>query len=254
MPDPDRVVFAGDWHGARAWAVGVIDMLPDLLPDESPRRIVHCGDLGYWPGSAGERYLAAVDRALKEADGELWFADGNHEWHEQLQRLAADVPGRSRLWLTDRVHWLMRGHRWSWHHRTWLALGGATSVDRPIRTPGVDWWPEEAITYRQGVEVIAGGLAEVMVCHDCPAGVPLKLPNPPAWWEMEPAENHRDVLAEIVTEVQPRWLMHGHYHLAHDTTVTMTHGAVQVTGLAADGAPFGNYRVLNVRTMTWETP
>lgn len=217
MADPSRIVVAGDWHANRSWACAVIGMLPDLLPDESPRRIVH-------------------------------------EDHDQLSAHLATCGQGVSITIAGRVHWLPRGYRWSWHGRTWLALGGATSVDRPIRTPGVDWWPEEAITYRQGVEVMAGGPADVMVTHDCPAGVPMALPKPPAWWEMEPAENHRDVLAGIVAEVRPRWLMHGHYHLAHNTTVAMAHGEMQVTGLAADGALAGNYRLLNVRTMEWETP
>lgn len=252
MPDPEKVVVAGDWHGAQRWACGVIEMLPDLLPDESPRRIVHLGDFGIWPGSAGSRYLRAVDGALSQAGAELWFVDGNHEWHTRLSSTRRDESGRGIL--TDRIRWLPRGHRWTWHGRTWLALGGATSVDRPIRAQGIDWWPEEAITYRQGVEVMEGGPADVMVCHDAPAGVPMNLPPPPSWWEMEPAENHREVLAEITAEVKPRWLMHGHYHHAHETTVRMDHVEVRVTGLAADGALSGNYRVLDVRTMDWETP
>lgn len=252
MISPERIVVAGDWHGAQSWATGVIDLLPRLLPDESPRLLLHLGDFGVWPGESGARYLIAVRRALAAVGGELWFVDGNHECFPMLHAAARDAAGRGLI--QEQIRWLPRGHRWSWHGRRWLALGGATSVDRPIRTAGRDWWPEEAITYRQGVKAMEDGQADVMVTHDCPSGVPLNLPTPPAWWEMEPAENHRDVLAEIVAEVKPKWLMHGHYHLAHDTTVQMPHGTVRVTGLDCENTLTGNYRVLDVRSMAWETP
>lgn len=250
---PSRIVVAGDWHGSTTWATGVIDMLPDLLPDESPRQLVHLGDFGVWPGSAGRHYLDAVDTALQRVDGRLWFVDGNHEDHGRLTRMANAGGHRHRHWVRDGIWWLPRGFRWTWHDRTWLALGGATSVDRPSRTPGVDWWPEEALTLAD-CERAATGPAEVMVCHDAPASVPIDLPRPPSWWEMGSAEKHRELLQSVVDEVRPSWLMHGHYHVVHDTTVTMGHGEVQVTGLAAEGALAGNFRVLDVRTMAWEAP
>ena len=253
MADPHRIVVAGDWHGSARWACGVIDMLPDLLPDESPRLIVHTGDLGYWPGRGGRDYLDVVDAALKSVGAALWFVDGNHEDHGRLARMAEVGGYRHRHWARDNIWWLPRGYRWTWHGRTWLALGGATSVDRPIRTPGVDWWPEEALTLAD-CERAATATADVMVCHDAPARVPLNLPRPaPSWWELGLAEKHRGLLQSVVDEVKPSWLMHGHYHLSHDTTVAMAHGDVRVAGLDADGALSGNYRVLDVRTMAWGT-
>jgi hypothetical protein len=60
---------------------------------------------------------------------------------DYLARLDAALAGR--IW-----H-LPRGHRWRWHGRDWLALGGAVSLDRGVRTAGVNWWPEEEITWRQ---------------------------------------------------------------------------------------------------------
>src|SRR4051794_33733627 len=87
VSDPGRVLVAGDWHGDTRWARGVADLLPALLPDERPRRIVHVGDFGIWPGRAGLDYLLAVTAALAEVNGELWFVDGNHEDHSELARL-----------------------------------------------------------------------------------------------------------------------------------------------------------------------
>jgi Calcineurin-like phosphoesterase len=143
---PDRIGVAGDWHGNTAWATRAIRKMASLLPP-GPRVIVHLGDFGIWPGPDGHDYLTALTGALADADAELWFVDGNHEDFTELARLRPGPDGRSPV--TDRIWHLPRGYRWRWHGREWLALGGAVSVDRALRTAGVDWWPEEEITWRQ---------------------------------------------------------------------------------------------------------
>ncbi len=260
MTDPERVLVAGDWHSNAEWAVGVIEQLPKLLPDEPEPLILHAGDFGIWPGHAGERYLRDVHAALADVGARLWFVDGNHEDHGRLYRIGKAVRGKHRVGFhygrddeDTRLFWLTRGHRWTWHDRTWLALGGATSVDRTIRTTGKNWWAGEAITERDARAAIDPGRADVMLTHDCPDNVPMPLPAAPDWWEMGPAHEHRELLGRVVDEVRPSWLIHGHYHLTHQQTVQRDYGPLQVTGLDMDGALRGNYRVLNVRDMTWET-
>ena len=254
MSDPERIVVAGDWHGNEQWAVGVIEQLPRLLPGEGRRIVLHVGDFGVWPGLAGSLYLRAVKLALAAVNAELWFVDGNHEDHDQLDALARDCTREDgRVHVVNGVHHLPRGHRWEWHGRTWLALGGATSVDSPARRQGFDWWPQEAIGQGDYFRATEPGTADVMVTHDCPAGVPLDLPKPPSWWAMEDAYRHRLLLGAVVSTVQPSWLVHGHYHLEHDTTIDTSFGPLRVTGLDRDGALRGNFRVLDVRSMEWVT-
>lgn len=254
MPDPTRVLTAGDWHGNTRWARAVIDLIPELLPGEANPVILHAGDFGIWPGGNGNAYLKNVTNALAEHNAELWFVDGNHEDHDRLARERWGHQPDEAVRITRNVTWLPRGHRWTWHDRSWLAMGGATSVDRPARAPGVSWWPDEAITIEQATDACDAGPADVMVTHDCPDGVPLNLPRPaPAWWELGPAEAHRELLRRIVDTVRPSWLIHGHYHLFHQTDVDFGY-PLQVTGLNCDDTLFGNYRVLNVTDMTWEQP
>lgn len=248
MVDPSRVLVAGDWHGNVPWAFSVLRRLPVLLPEE-PRMVLHLGDFGVWPG--GGAYLAAVNRYLLDADAALWFVDGNHEFHPRLDELPL-VGGMGQV--TERIWHLPRGHRWRWHGRTWLALGGAVSVDRALRREGVDWWPEERITLNQVQRVTADGHADVMVCHDAPSQVRLKLGTPPSTWDpedLERADQHRARLQGVVDAVQPSYLLHGHYHLTHHTDVAMPYGTCTVTGLDCDGSR-DNWAVLNVKTMEWE--
>jgi hypothetical protein len=126
-PAPARIGVAGDWHGNTAWATRAVRKMAGLLPADGPRVIVHLGDFGIWPGAAGREYLARLDAALAEAGAELSFIDGNHEDFTQLARLRPGEDGRAQV--TERIYHLPRGHRWRWHGRDWLALGGA---GRPI--------------------------------------------------------------------------------------------------------------------------
>ena len=180
----------------------------------------------------------------------IWFVDGNHEDFTQVHRF--DPEQSHSRWITH----LPRGWRWRWHGRDWLALGGAVSVDRAIRTENRDWWPGEEITADQALEVIKDGPAQVMVTHDCPSGVAHTFPPPPSFWDVRDlarADVHRERLQTVVSAVQPQWLMHGHLHRGYQRTTDLGYGPVEVTGLDCAEGHGQNWAVLNVKTMQWET-
>jgi hypothetical protein len=190
----------------------------------------------------------------------LWFIDGNHEDFSQLAELAevaelasGAVPG-GRVPVRPNISHLPRGHRWQWHGHTWLVCGGGVSLDKAGRTEGINWWPQEEITSGQEAAMIAGGHADVMLCHDCPAGVDHDFPRPPSWWAAaDLARNaaHRERLQRIVAAVRPAHLVHGHLHRAYQRSCAFGYGPVQVTGLAADGS-LRNFAVLDVASVTWK--
>ena len=177
---------------------------------------------------------------MSAAGTKLWFIDGNHEDFPQLARWGPD--GR-RLGADDhpewaRIRWLLRGHRWTWHGRTWLACGGGVSLDKATRAEGRDWWPEEEITAEQEAAVIAGGHADVLVSHDCPSGVAHAYPPAPSWWDradLHRSDWHQKRLQRIVGAVRPRHIMHGHLHRSYQRTCDFGYGPVEVTGLDCDG-------------------
>ena len=249
---PERIGVAGDWHGNTAWATRAVRKMAALLPADGPRVIVHLGDFGIWPGPRGQEYLSRLDAELAAARAELSFVDGNHEDFTQLARLRPGPDGRAQV--TERIWYLPRGHRWRWHGRDWLALGGAVSLDRAARTEGADWWPEEEITRLQAVSVMAAGPADVMVTHECPAGIEHVFPPVPSGWspaDLQRSDAHQRLLREVVLAVRPRWLMHGHLHLSYQRQVDLGGGPIEVTGLDRDGADSGNWAILDVTTMRW---
>lgn len=246
--NPTRVVMAGDWHGDTGHARSVIEWAKRQGADG----IVHLGDFGVWPGQSGQRYLQQVQAPLNAAGLWLAFIDGNHDDHWQLRDRDNGLPGPVQMrW---NIWHLKRGLRWAWHGRTWLALGGATSLDRPSRRPGVSWWPEEEITAGQVIAVAQGGPVDVMLTHDCPAGIDIPgLPPASAWpaEELVRANAHRRVLRSVVDEVVPARLWHGHFHVRHDAVL---HGAgymTAVTGLNDNTGPWHeNVQLIDVATLT----
>jgi hypothetical protein len=253
-PDaPGRILVAGDWHGNHLWAVNVIRRIPQLLSGEERRIILHLGDFGIWPGTDGRRYLGTVSSVLAEQDAELWFVDGNHEDFTQLESLGSGMLPDGRVPVVPRIYHLPRGHRWDWHGRRWLACGGGVSLDRACRRAGSDWWPQEEISDEQERALTGAGVADVMVCHDCPAAVPHSFPRPPAEWsqaDLRRNDAHRARLQRITAAIRPRYLMHGHLHRSYQRDCDFGFGPVQITGLAADGA-LQNFSVLDVASMTW---
>lgn len=249
---PQEVLVAGDWHQDPTWSRAVLARLITLLPSESPRIVLHAGDLGVYADDDSQYFLDVLNKSLERYDGILYFVDGNHEDFALLHQLAGTHAPTTPVRVRPRIVWLPRGFRWTWHGRTWLALGGAVSVDRVSRTPGVDWFPDEEITEADTHKVAAAGTADVMLCHDAPADVPLRLSAPPRWWhpdDLDRSAQHRQRLQAIVDIVRPTYLLHGHYHLSHYTVVEMNHGPVTVTGLDKNNGRGVNYRVLDVQVM-----
>lgn len=275
MTDPEKVVIAGDWHGNRIWAVGMIgNYARKVLAGEEMKVIVHLGDFGFWPYKVKDwaegdklpealRYLMDVQAALELADAWLLVTPGNHDDYDAMERwteigpyaaFQPDTPfGRmNRIFITP------RGHRWTWHGRTWLSVGGAVSVDRllpePARVAGESWWPQEEVTDEQEAAIIGHGHADVMVCHDYPVRVRHEFGhNGPRFHGDDLARSHlhHERMQRIVDAVKPSWYIHGHLHRAYSRTYDWGWGPVEVTGMDRDTEQ-GNCAVLNVRTMEWE--
>lgn len=261
MSEPTRILVAGDWHANTRWAVHVVEQAAKLLAGEPEPLIIQLGDFGIWPGPHGADYIRQLALACSTHNVNIWFIDGNHEDFTQVGQFDPEIskhplpcPADSqRAYL--RITHLPRGQRWEWHGRTWLALGGAVSVDKAVRTEGDGWWPQEEITRDEAEQVVADGPADVMITHDAPSGITYAFPPAPAIWDpadLARAERHRDLLRSVVRTVAPRVLIHGHYHRYGQQVADLGYGPVQVTALDRDGSD-GNYAVFNARQLTWES-
>lgn len=249
FPEPEKILVAGDWHGNSTWAAQIIRHAGMRSVDT----IIHVGDFGWWtPSLPTHHFLETCQEAAAECGIRIYWARGNHEFHPGIDEWDDATEGEP--WFDKRypniIH-LPNGFRWEWWGRTWLALGGAHSVDRLMRKEGFSWWPEEHFTDAHMVRAMTGGPVDVMITHDCPSGVNIPgIPSDPSTdkrgdWPMSElitSREQRDRLAEVVDVVQPKLLIHGHYHLRYTAKRTMPDGWVTaIHGLDCDGSSLSDH-------------
>lgn len=219
-----RVGIAGDWHGNARWAVSCLDWFSRQGIEE----VYQVGDFGIWPGPDGEAYLQYIIAACKDYGIRLLIIPGNHEDYSQIADPDDDtgvVPPKQVL--ADGDGWevtiLPRGWQWEIDGKRFLAFGGAPSVDRSARKKDVDWWAEEAIRENDLLRLSKQDGVDVMLCHDSPDGgtpsVQAIIEKP---WDQSFFDNKdlayaaegRELMNKAVEEVDPRWFIHGHFHVA----------------------------------------
>lgn len=227
-----KVAFCGDWHANRAFALAQIDR----LDQEGVRTIVQVGDFGF---DFKTNFLNDINELLSERNMILFFVDGNHEnFHVLFTYPISEKTGTRHL--RERVIHLPRGHRWEWDGISFLALGGAHSIDKFNRRPGHTWWPEESLSFQEVDRACAGGHADVMITHDCPTGVEipgLTKTSGYGWPEsmVRASEAHRDTLRIVCDEVKPHRLIHGHYHVRYENVLKGADYTTVISGLDMDG-------------------
>jgi Icc-related predicted phosphoesterase len=250
MPGPTRVMAAGDWHGNWPWTQIMLHWAAKRACDA----VVHVGDFGYWPAwdewtrsqTGPSHYLTQVRALAKELGLVVYWVDGNHENHEAL------YPGQG----DEVLRHLPRGHRWQWWGKTWMSVGGAVSVDKHMRTPGYDWFGREILDWEQAEYCCREGKVDVIISHDCPAGVAIPgidMESGVRFWPQQvlvESEAHRGILATICHEVEPRLLIHGHYHRSY--TGKTPDGKTIVIGLDCDATDIKkNGLILTKESFTW---
>lgn len=238
--NPKQVMLLGDTHGNN----GDVNYAFMRANDFEIEVIVQLGDFGYWPGNHKYRDLMEMIVELTEQTGIkfLWI-DGNHENHEQLNK----QPREYGMWfITENFVHAGRGARWVWGDKTFLACGGAYSIDKEFRTPGFDWFPQETISLAD-IARCGHEKCDVMFTHDSPPFTPNVI------WEGDPGYqdgrypaswNNRLRLKEIVENTQPQLVCHGHYHRRNTSKSSL---GPRVEGFGCNGDE--DLGILNVSTL-----
>lgn len=238
--------LVGDVHANTDWLKDVLD----LFHRHDVFTVMQVGDLGV--GMTSERDWDDVQIQLYENGQTIYAVPGNHENYDIIDRLRPDESG----WLPYRpgIFLAPRGHRWEYDKRTFVALGGAGSVDRHFRinrqTPENRlWWPQEALTDIDVAKVVHAGHADIMVAHDAPQGVgqiETRLRHTSGLfrpWDLEYAEESRQRLTFAFRKVRPKFFIHGHFHFPVRDTFEDT----EIVGLDQDNAEYGSVGTLQVQ-------
>jgi len=245
-----RILLVGDTHGnTRFWERDVLPRAAALGAD----LVCQVGDFGWWPAPRGRgRDFVAV---VSSSPLPVLFLDGNHEHHDALAAAVAGVRARTRLNpsspvpLGGSLTYLPRGARLLWDGVRVAVLGGAHSIDRRLRTPGVDWFASESVALEDLDLLAAGGPADVLLTHDVPASAPVRgLPEermPAAWrGELTEALAHRILVERGLDAVRPSTLVHGHFHTSWHHRLERPWGVCDVHGLDRDGTGAAAFALL----------
>lgn len=251
-----KIGIMGDTHGR----FDTIKKGSKKFASRGIETIVQVGDFGFWPGKPGQEFLNEVSVYLQNAKQEMFVVPGNHEDYPQIKTFAAEEDG----WLRakPRIRVAPRGYRWEWDTRSFVALGGAPSVDRSFRiheqrrTSHPLWWADEEVTEEDVAKTVDGGFAEVMFAHDAPLGVPTIekriAANPHRFFrqDLDYALIGREKMLKAITGVKPKMYFHGHYHFVVRDLLPVEGHNVEIYGMSADGTP-GTYGILDLEDLSF---
>lgn len=257
-------MLLGDTHGNTGF---IVNQVIPAAKAEGVHWIYQLGDFGYWEHTIeGVSFLDEVNEALILAGLEIVFIQGNHDkislLLEKYQQIAGFYKVRSNLWFAP------NGTQWEMGGKSFLALGGAYSIDKDVRLKteeqlaqknlrysnkvaegysvarllemyresarGTYWFPEEEMTdsdmdtILQTVETPV----DVILAHDKPI-----MSNPLAklLTIAEVMSNQRR-LQKAVNVLKPKLFIHGHLHIRYTDTIRCGDDNMytRVEGLGAD--------------------
>lgn len=109
--------------------------------------VIVLGDFGFIWTSRDNHEIKWFNR-FKKLPFTLCFLDGNHENFERLKRFPeVDFCGGKAGLIYDCVYHLKRGQIYNIEGNKILTIGGARSIDKDRRIPGISWWKDEEIKY-----------------------------------------------------------------------------------------------------------
>lgn len=213
-------LFVGDTHGD-------CDFLEKALwyaREHDVHDVVQVGDFGFaWPGLNQIPYVAAL---CERYDVTLRWVCGNHDYHPWIReqcKQCDSLPGGGRAF-APRVIYQPRGSTHTDEDgTTFLFFGGAPSIDWAMRTEGRSVWSNLELASEEEHDVAMNVLDDVhvVVTHDAPCFPPGYGPKGDPWFR-ERGDRSMRMIADLVQYHEPEILIHGHWHVHHDTVVERT--------------------------------
>lgn len=245
-------MLAGDIHGD----LGAGRQLLARAKREDCTLVFFLGDFGYWEHRpSGVEFLDKLNVAARSNVMPIFFLDGNHDKTsllvEKYAHTAADNDGFMQV--RSSVMYAPRGHRWEWEDISFIALGGAYSVDKEWRLvqearrgeSETLWFPEEEMT--------DDDMARILEVDDYPVNVMLAH-DKPLW--SRPAWNRKNIdeclpnqrrLQSAVNALHPMLFVHGHLHYEYTDVIgppiANREEVCVVRGLQANREAFEPHRI-----------
>ena len=167
------IIVCGDLHGYNNLDVLRHDRLPLI-----PSYLIVAGDWGtIWNNS--EHSIATEKRLLKWYNVQPYITLvvlGNHEGYERISRLPQVKKfGNMVYQASPSVFILQTGKIYLIDGKKIFVYGGALSIDKNSRIPGVSWWAEEIPSYSQFKEAMANletnNELDYIITHTAPVSI-----------------------------------------------------------------------------------
>ena len=191
-----EIIVIGDVHAD-------FGTLNQFIAKKKPKIILSTGDFGYWPhlNTFKIDYFGNKKKVEKKipkvGDSKLYWCDGNHEDHWELKKLTSNE-----IW--PNVFYMKRGSILTLpDRRNVLFMGGANSIDKNSRTFGIDWFPEENITWSDIENIPKDIKIDIVISHTCPNEFDIKCYD---------RDSNRDALSYILNTYNPSLWYFGHWH------------------------------------------
>lgn len=193
----NQVRFIGDVHGKWSRYSKLIEEVP---------RSIQVGDFGVGFRS---RIKSGCTEPPQESmsKGDHKFIRGNHDNPEYCRGHACWIPDGAVL--DGKI----------------FCVGGAYSIDKHYRTEGIDWWPDEELSYKELCEMLdiyEKVRPQVVVSHEAPECMVNKMCSVGGFRKLDIPSPTRKVFDNMLEIHRPELWIHGHWHVDYHTIVAGT--------------------------------
>lgn len=226
-----RFLLVGDIHSSSYILDDVINRALKL----KIKTIIQLGDFWSYDYNSVDSYMA---KKYHDDGGHIYFIPGNHEQWDYLDSLSKKEPYK----INDVLTYLPVGSLLKSGDKTILCVGKAPSIDKNLRTSGLDWFPQETLNDDDIYTCLKNSENEkidIILSHEKPnfSHIPSEaLLEVVLGEELESyLETSSKRLDTICDKLKPFHVFHGHYHYFYNTITKRKDYSCHVIGLAADG-------------------
>lgn len=243
-----HIMIAGDTHGNLRHCQNVL--IRDAV-NAGITEIYQVGDFGFvWSNRQGELNgnLYLLSEMLVKNGLTLRFIAGNHEDYTLLESLGAFEDNEEMTEIAPNIFHIPRAFVWEVDGVRFMGFGGAASTDRGMGDPY--WWPNEQITWPQGMRGLNAGKVDIMLCHDGiteDGGILSNhmLTKNPFRFRHPESEANREIIHAVAEATETKYLFHGHHHIHYNDVIDN----IAVHGVGCDGMGKASYKVIDIERM-----
>lgn len=137
--------------------------------------VIICGDFGLvWNNSKEELYWRDW---LNNKPWTTLFIDGNHDPLVMINKYPVIEKHNGKMhMISDSIYHLIRGEIYDIYGSGFACLGGAESIDKPLRIEGISWWHDEQ-PEKEDYENLISNLrkrdykVDYFISHSCPTDI-----------------------------------------------------------------------------------